>query len=282
MSETLHSHGQTRALACEAQAHDTKQVVRRSPAWLMSPVLALPRLWALLQDSLVGNESISCITPCSVQNDTQPLTSLSPQHCPCTPGHFRCGRSADRQCLIWRVSHHRPLLLLLGGDSCMKSVLCQSKVHFSSLAGTAALHRLRGNGSGGDLTLLVQCEQLASEEFSSLWVFKQQRPILTALGNRGIIRVYGETEAQSFSSQAKPCSSQVPSPGNGFCLPLLASAVVPPSSQSSVPGFWVALPWVPLTLPRCGAGVPCAPGAKELSSHLAAETGSASQKFRLS
>lgn len=79
----------------------------------------------------------------------------------------------------------------------MKNVLCQNKVFFSSLAGTAALHGLRGNGPGGELMLLVHCERLASE-FSSLWVFKQQRPVLTALGNRGIIKVYGETEAWRF------------------------------------------------------------------------------------
>lgn len=39
---------------------------------------------------------------------------------------------------------------------------------------------------------------------------------------------------------------------------------------------------VPLPLPCSVAGVPRAPGAEELSSHLAAETGSASQKFGLS
>lgn len=64
-----------------------------------------------------------------------------------------------------------------------------------------------------------------------------------------IIRVYGETEAQSFGSQAKPCSRQVPSPRNGFVLPLLASAEVHPSLfHPSSPGFgfWAALPRVPL------------------------------------
>lgn len=70
----------------------------------MSPALALPTLWSLLQESMVGNESISCISPRSVQGDTQPLTSLSPHHCPFTPGHFRCG-SANGRCLIWRVPH---------------------------------------------------------------------------------------------------------------------------------------------------------------------------------
>lgn len=91
---------------------------------------------------------------------------------------------------------HMLLVLLLGGDSCLKSALCWNKAPFSSLAGTAVLHGLRGNGPGGDL--MVQCGQLASEEFSSPWVFKQQRPILAELGDRGIIRVNGETEAQWF------------------------------------------------------------------------------------
>lgn len=66
------------------------------------------------------------------------------------------------------------LALLLGGDSCMQGVSCGNKVPFSSLAGTAVLRGLRGNGPGGDLMLLAQCEQLPSEEFSSQWVFKQQ------------------------------------------------------------------------------------------------------------
>lgn len=91
-----------------------------------------------------------------------------------------------------------PLVLLLGGDSCMENVLCWNKVPFSSLAGTAALPGLRGNGPGGDLMVLLQCGQLASEEFSSPWVFKQQRPVLAALGDRGITRVSGETEEQRF------------------------------------------------------------------------------------
>lgn len=110
---------------------------------------------------------MSCISPCSVQDDTQPLTSLSSHHCPCTLGHFRCDYSADEHCLIWKMSHQMLLVLLLGGDSCVKRVLYGNKVPFSSLAGTAVLHGHRGNGAGGDLMLLVPCEPLASEEFSS-------------------------------------------------------------------------------------------------------------------
>lgn len=78
--------------------------------------------------------------------------------------------------------------------------------------------------------------------------------------------------------------SGVPGPGNGFGLSRLAPAAAHPSSQPLTLGFWVARGgaeavcsprgWqVPLALPRAGA--PGAPGAEQLSSRLAAETGSA-------
>lgn len=73
------------SLTCETQAHDERQIARRSPAMAhVSSIGFAQWLWSLLQDSLVGNESVS--SPASLQAQSRmrcnPLTSLSPHHCP--------------------------------------------------------------------------------------------------------------------------------------------------------------------------------------------------------